>query len=56
MTRALARNVPPRIVRVRCWRVNSGLEINVEAGMEPATVEALLQRGHQVVVIDEAAC
>ena len=38
------------------WRVNTGLEINVEAGMEPATVEALLQRGHQVVVIDEAAC
>jgi gamma-glutamyltranspeptidase/glutathione hydrolase len=36
------------------WRVNSGLEINVEAGMAPATVEGLLERGHRAAVIDDS--
>jgi gamma-glutamyltranspeptidase/glutathione hydrolase len=36
------------------WRVNNGLEINVEAGMEPATVEGLLERGHRAAVIDDS--
>ena len=36
------------------WRVNSGLEINVEAGMAHTTVEGLLQRGHRVAVIDDS--
>lgn len=30
------------------WRFNQGLSINVEAGMDPATIEGLRQRGHQI--------
>lgn len=30
------------------WRFNQGLSINVESGMDPATVEGLRQRGHQI--------
>ena len=30
------------------WRFNQGLSINVEAAMRPATVQGLLDRGHQV--------
>jgi len=35
------------------WRVNEGLEINVEAAMDPATVAGLQALGHQVKVIDD---
>ena len=33
------------------WRVNAGLEINVEALMPAATVQGLIERGHRVDVI-----
>ena len=36
------------------WRYNAGLEINVEAAMNPATVEGLVARGHQVEVISDS--
>jgi gamma-glutamyltranspeptidase / glutathione hydrolase len=36
------------------WRFNQGLEINVEAAMNPATVQALVARGHQVEVINDS--
>lgn len=36
------------------WRVNSGLEINVEASMNPATVQALQDLGHQTAVINDS--
>ena len=36
------------------WRFNQGLEINVEAAMDPATVQGLVARGHQVDVIDDS--
>jgi gamma-glutamyltranspeptidase / glutathione hydrolase len=36
------------------WRFNVGLEINVEASMNPATVQALVARGHQVEVINDS--
>jgi gamma-glutamyltranspeptidase/glutathione hydrolase len=36
------------------WRFNAGLEINVEAAMNPATVRALVARGHQVEVINDS--
>ncbi|MDP1968815.1 MAG: gamma-glutamyltransferase, partial [Burkholderiaceae bacterium] len=35
------------------WRYNAGLEINVESAMNPATVQALAQRGHRMEVIDD---
>ncbi len=35
------------------WRFNEGLEINVEAAMDPATVQGLQALGHQVAVIDD---
>jgi len=35
------------------WRVNEGLEINVEAAMDPVTVAGLQALGHQVKVIDD---
>ena len=35
------------------WRYNAGLEINVEAGMDPATVQGLATLGHRVEVIDD---
>ena len=35
------------------WRYNAGLEINVEAGMDPATVQGLAALGHRVEVIDD---
>ena len=35
------------------WRFNAGLEINVEAAMNPATTQALKDRGHQVEVIQD---
>jgi gamma-glutamyltranspeptidase / glutathione hydrolase len=35
------------------WRFNAGLEINVEAAMNPATSQALKDRGHQVDVIQD---
>jgi gamma-glutamyltranspeptidase/glutathione hydrolase len=36
------------------WRFNQGLEINVEAGMPAATVQGLLERGHQVEVLEDS--
>lgn len=36
------------------WRFNAGLEINVEAGMAPATVQALAERGHRMEVIQDS--
>ena len=36
------------------WRYNAGLEINVEAAMNPSTVQALVERGHQVEVINDS--
>ena len=36
------------------WRFNAGLEINVEATMNPATVQGLSQRGHQMAVINDS--
>jgi gamma-glutamyltranspeptidase/glutathione hydrolase len=35
------------------WRVNHGLEINVEASMDRAVVQGLVERGHRVGVIDD---
>ena len=35
------------------WRFNAGLEINVEPQMDPATVQALTDLGHQVGVIHD---
>ena len=36
------------------WRFNDGLEINVEASMNPATVQGLVERGHRIEVIDDS--
>ena len=36
------------------WRYNAGLEINVESAMNPATVQALTERGHQMEVINDS--
>jgi len=36
------------------WRYNAGLEINVEAGMDPATVQGLAALGHQMEVIQDS--
>jgi gamma-glutamyltranspeptidase/glutathione hydrolase len=36
------------------WRFNAGLEINVEAAMNPATVRGLAELGHQMEVIDDS--
>ena len=36
------------------WRYNAGLEINVEAAMDPATVQALAGRGHRMEVINDS--
>ena len=36
------------------WRYNAGLEINVEAGMNPATVQGLAARGHRMEVINDS--
>ena len=36
------------------WRYNEGLEINVEAAMNQATVEGLAARGHRVEVINDS--
>ncbi len=36
------------------WRFNQGLEINVEAGMDPATVQGLADRGHRMEVIQDS--
>jgi gamma-glutamyltranspeptidase/glutathione hydrolase len=35
------------------WRYSQGLALNVEASMDPATVQALAERGHQLEVIDD---
>jgi len=36
------------------WRFNAGLEINVEAGMNAATVQGLAARGHRMAVISDS--
>ena len=36
------------------WRFNAGLEINVEASMDPATAAGLQAIGHRVEVIDDS--
>lgn len=36
------------------WRYNEGLEINVESGMAPTTVQGLADRGHQMDVITDS--
>jgi gamma-glutamyltranspeptidase/glutathione hydrolase len=36
------------------WRFNAGLEINVEAAMNPATAQGLAALGHQVEVINDS--
>lgn len=36
------------------WRYNEGLEINVEASLDPATAQGLQARGHQVGVINDS--
>jgi gamma-glutamyltranspeptidase / glutathione hydrolase len=36
------------------WRYNAGLEINVEAGMNPVTVQGLAARGHHMAVINDS--
>ena len=36
------------------WRYNAGLEINVEASMNPATVQGLAARGHRMEVIQDS--
>jgi len=36
------------------WRYNAGLEINVEAGMDAATVAGLAARGHRMEVIEDS--
>src|SRR4051812_2683339 len=36
------------------WRFNAGLEINVEHQLDKATVQALLERGHKVDVINDS--
>lgn len=36
------------------WRYNAGLEINVEAGMDKATVQGLAGRGHRMEVINDS--
>ena len=36
------------------WRYNAGFEINVEAGMDPNTVQSLAGRGHRMEVINDS--
>ncbi|MEO7009350.1 MAG: gamma-glutamyltransferase family protein, partial [Caldimonas sp.] len=36
------------------WRFNQGLQINVEAAMPEATVRGLVERGHQVDVLNDS--
>jgi gamma-glutamyltranspeptidase/glutathione hydrolase len=36
------------------WRFNAGLAINVEASMQPATVQGLVELGHRIDVIDDS--
>jgi gamma-glutamyltranspeptidase / glutathione hydrolase len=36
------------------WRFNAGLEINVEASMNPQTVQGLTDRGHRTEVINDS--
>jgi gamma-glutamyltranspeptidase/glutathione hydrolase len=36
------------------WRFNAGLEINVEAAMNPNTVQGLRELGHHMDVIDDS--
>jgi len=36
------------------WRYNAGLELNVEAAMDPRTVQGLVERGHRLEVIQDS--
>jgi gamma-glutamyltranspeptidase/glutathione hydrolase len=55
LTRMLAwRHSPQAACDAPRWRFNAGLGINVEASMDPATAQGLLDRGHRVEVIDDS--
>ena len=36
------------------WRFNAGLSINVEASMQPATVQGLQALGHRIDVLQDS--
>jgi gamma-glutamyltranspeptidase/glutathione hydrolase len=36
------------------WRFNQGLSLNVESAMDRATVQALVDRGHQIEAINDS--
>jgi gamma-glutamyltranspeptidase/glutathione hydrolase len=36
------------------WRFNKGLSINAEASMDPATVQGLIDRGHQLELLQDS--
>ena len=36
------------------WRFNEGLSINAESTMDPRTLQGLVERGHQVEVINDS--
>ena len=42
------------VMPMPCWRYNAGFEINVEAGMNAAVVQALADRGHRMEVIQDS--
>jgi gamma-glutamyltranspeptidase/glutathione hydrolase len=55
LARMLAHGQPPQAAcDAPRWRYNQGLEINVEASMQAQTVQGLLERGHQVDVINDS--
>jgi gamma-glutamyltranspeptidase/glutathione hydrolase len=49
-----ARQSPQAACDAPRWRYNQGLSINVEATMNPATAQGLVDRGHKVDVIDDS--
>jgi gamma-glutamyltranspeptidase/glutathione hydrolase len=52
VVRMLAWNQPPQAAcDAPRWRVNEGLELNVEAAMDPALVQGLRERGHRLETI-----
>jgi gamma-glutamyltranspeptidase/glutathione hydrolase len=36
------------------WRFNQGLSLNVEASMDPTTVQGLVDRGHQIETLNDS--
>jgi gamma-glutamyltranspeptidase/glutathione hydrolase len=53
IAQAIARQNPQAACDAPRWRVNTGLDINVEAAMDPATVAGLRALGHHIGVIDD---